>query len=83
MESVYSGNVAGHGADGQVRVTMGKSLLDNPADEPAANTLTPGCLGDDDRLDFPARTTVEQAGQTDDPAVRLGLQDSVRCGMAR
>ena len=72
MEPAYGSDIASNGADGQVLVTTGESLLDDPADEPAANALIPSCLGDDDRLDFGARTLVEQTGQTDDPAVGLG-----------
>jgi hypothetical protein len=72
MKPAYGGDVASHGADGQVFVTTSPGLLDNPADEHAANALIPNCLGDDDRLDFSAHTSVEQTGQTDDPAVRLG-----------
>ena len=69
MEATYGGEVASDGADGEVLVATGTSLLDNPADEHAANALTPSCLSDDDRLDFSTRTPVQQAGQTDDPAV--------------
>ena len=72
MEPLYGSDVASNGADGQVLVTTGTSLLDDPADEPAANALIPSCLGDDDRLDFRTRTLVEQTSQTDDPAVGLG-----------
>ncbi len=72
METANGGDVASHGPDGQVLVTTGTGFLDNPADEHAANALIPRCLGDDDRLDFPARAPVEQTGQTDDPAARLG-----------
>jgi hypothetical protein len=72
METAYGGDVASHGADGQVLVTTRTGLLDNPADEHAANALIPSCLSDDDRLDLSTRTPVEQTGQTDDPAVELG-----------
>src|SRR6516225_238847 len=72
VETAYGGDVASHGADGQVLVTTSTGFLDNPADEHAANTPIPSCLSDDDRLDFSARTPVEQAGQTDDLAVGLG-----------
>jgi hypothetical protein len=72
METAYGGDVASHGADGQILVTTGPGFLDNPADEHAADALIPNGLSDDDRLDFSARTPVEQTGQTDDPAVRLG-----------
>jgi hypothetical protein len=72
MEPPYGSDVASDGSDGQVLVTTGQSLLDDPADEPAANALIPSCLGDNDRLDFGTRTLVEQTGQTDDPAVGLG-----------
>ena len=72
VEPADSSNVAGHRADGQVFVTTVESLLDNPADEPPPDAPIPGSLGHDDRLDFPARTSVEQTSQTDDPGVRLG-----------
>lgn len=72
METAYGSDVASHGADGQVLVTTGTGLLDNPADKHAANALIPSRLSDDDRLDFSTRTPVEQARQTDDPAVGLG-----------
>jgi len=41
MEPAYGSDVASNGADGQVLVTTGESLLDDPADEPAANALDP------------------------------------------
>ena len=44
MEPAHGGDVAGHGADDQVLVTTGTSLLDNPADEQAATALVPGRL---------------------------------------
>src|SRR5580704_17203324 len=72
MEPTQGGDVASHGANGQVLVATGKCLLDNSADELAANPVIPGRLGDDDRLDFAAPALVEQAGQTYDAAVGLG-----------
>lgn len=41
MEPPYGSDVASDGSDGQVLVTTGDSLLDDPADEPAANALIP------------------------------------------
>lgn len=76
METADGGDVASHGADGEVLMTTGPSLIGNPVDEHAADALTPSCLSDDDRLDLPADTSVEQAGQTDDQAVRLGYPGS-------
>ena len=76
METAYGGDVSSHGADGKVLVTTSPSLLDNPADEHAANALIPSCLSDDDRLDFCTGTPVEQTGQADDSAVRLGHSGS-------
>jgi hypothetical protein len=72
VEPAYGSDVASDGADGKVLVTTGESLLDDPADEPAAYALIPSCLCDDDRLDFGTRTLVEQAGETDDRAAGLG-----------
>jgi hypothetical protein len=72
MEPPYGRDVAGNGADGQALITTGESRLDDPADEPAANALILGSLADGNRLDFGTCTLVEQAGQTDDHAVRLG-----------
>src|SRR6516225_6074303 len=72
METAYGGDVASHRADGKVLVTTGTSLLDNPADEHAANAPIPSCLSDHDRLDFSAPAPVKQAGQPDDPAAELG-----------
>ena len=72
METAYGGDVARHGADGQVLVTTGTGFLDHPADQHAADALMASRLGDDDRLDLSTRTPVEQASQTDDPAARLG-----------
>jgi len=71
METTYSRDVASHGADGQVLVITGTGFLDNAADEHAADTLTPNCRSDDDRFNFSARPMVQQAGQTEHPAVRL------------
>ena len=72
METAYGGDVASHGADGQVLVAAGTGLLDNPADEHAANAPIPSCLSDHDRLDFATPAPVKQTGQTDDPATELG-----------
>ena len=63
MEPAYGGDVASRGADGQVLVTTGPGLLDNPADEDAANTLIPSCLSDDDRLDFGTRHVAANDGE--------------------
>ena len=41
METPHSGDVASHGADGQVLVTTGAGLLDNPADEHAGQCPDP------------------------------------------
>jgi hypothetical protein len=72
MEPPYGGDVASNGADGQVFITTGERLLDDPADEPAADALIPNCLCYDDRLNFATRPSVEQTGQTYDPAMRFG-----------
>ena len=72
VEPPHGSDVARNGADGQVLVTTGASLLDDPADEQAADALTSSCLGDDDRLDFGTHALVKQAGQTDHPAAGLG-----------
>ena len=72
METAYGGDVASHGADGQVLVAAGMGRLDNPADEQAANAPIPSCLSDHDRLDFATPAPVKQTGQTDDPATELG-----------
>ena len=63
MEPLFGSDVASNGADRQVLVTTGESLVDGPANEPAANALVSSCLGDDDRLDFGARAPVEQTGE--------------------
>jgi len=72
METAYGGDVARHGADGQVLVTARTRFLGHPANQQAPNALTASRRGHDDRLDLAARTPVEQAGQADDPAVAPG-----------
>src|SRR5215469_10798151 len=72
METAYGGDVASHGANGKVFMATVSGFLDDPADEHAANASIPSYRSDNYRLDFSARTAVEQTGQTDDPALRLG-----------